>query len=298
MVSQSNGVKLFLFPEYFFGMIDKYCQKGATLVMHIIKRIESSLYNPVVLVLLTPLSYLLIGTIYAMQYTDLNVGKFIVFYLLLFINYCIEHFLGKHLSLKKEVFKKTFIVLEIANLLFIAYISVYSHYSVGLLIILYSLAIHSKQALKENQFPIVAILIIGLFKGGILTYLSFFSQAQFLPLMLILWSTPLIFLHLFVEFGSYLLERTSSNVAKGQSYLLLFSMVLIYFLTLIFLFSSFKIWLLLFILTFPIAFRLAKLFYTHTWKMSKSMTLKTIRIYQLSYIITFTLAEAVYFLSL
>lgn len=260
--------------------------------------IETFLYNPIVLVLLTPLSYLLVGTIYASQYVDLSFSKLIAFYLLLFVNYGMENYLKKHSLLNKSELKGPFFLLELMNILLIIYISLQSHYSIGLLIILYSLAIHFQHALKVNQFPIIAVLILGIFKGGILTYLSFFIQAHFLPLVLIFWSVPLIILHLFLETGTYLLEKNSPNVAPGQSYFLLTLMILVYLSTFLFLYSTFTIWLLLFILTFPFAIRLAKVFISHKWKDSKPITLKTYRLYQLSYVFIFAIAEILYFVNL
>lgn len=266
--------------------------------MKMTSTIENFLYNPIVLVLLTPLSYLLIGTIYASQYVDFNFSKFIAFYLLLFINYGMENYLKKHSLLNKSELKGPFFLLESINILLIAYISLQSHYSIGLLIVLYSLAIHFQHALKVNQFPIVAILILGIFKGGILTYLSFFIQAQFLPLILIIWSVPLIILHLFLETGTYLLEKNSPNVAPGQSYFLFTIMILVYLSTVLFLYSTFTVWTLLFVLTLPFAVRLTKVFITHKWKDSKPTTLKTYRLYQLSYVFIFAIAEILYFANL
>lgn len=263
-----------------------------------IQTIETFLYNPIVLVLLTPLSYMVIGTVYAAQYVELSIVKLLVFYLFLFINYCIEHYLEKHSLFNKAELKPPFFLMEVVNLLLVAYISIHSHYSIALLVVLYSLAIHFQHAFKVNQLPIAAVLILVLFKGGILTYLSFFIQAQFLPLMLIIWSAPLIILHLFLETGTYLLERRSSREAKGQSYLLLTMIIFVYATTLLFLFSSFRAWLLLFVLTLPFAVRLARLFLTHTWKPSKSITLKTLRLFQLFYILVFALAEMMYFFNL
>lgn len=266
--------------------------------MPIKNTIETFLYNPIVLVLFTPFSYLLIGTLYAVQYVPLNIGKFIAFYLLLFVNYCIENYLKKHSFLNKSELKGPFYLMELMNILLIAFLSFQSHYSIALLIILYSLIIHFQQVLKDNQFPIVAVLILGIFKGGMLTYLSFFIQAQFLPLILIVWSTPLVILHLFIEIGSYLAEKKSPRVAIGQSYILVTLLIFIYLSTGLFLYSTFRMGLFLFILTLPLAIRLARLFITHSWKDSKPVTLKTFRLFQLLYTVIFIFAEVFYFANL
>lgn len=266
-------------------------------MIHSIKdTIKKILYNPVILVLLIPVSYLMVGTIYALQYASLNWTDFILLYALLFINYYIENYFSKHYLFSKQMITPKILVLELLNIAVITTISFSSNYLVAILIILYSLIIHFHHTLKLFHLSGVSIAILSFFKGGILTYLSFFVQVQFIPLELFKWSIPLILLNLCIEWGMYFSHPFSNQQqSKNYSSLIVLLVALLYITSILFLYSSFQFLLLLFLLTIPFILRFIKLFQSNEGKNSKRFCLKTIYIFQIIYLFTFALVESLYF---
>lgn len=252
------------------------------------------LYNPIVLVLLMPASYLMIGTIYASQYTALNWSGFLLLYALLLTNYYIENYFSKHQLFSKQVVTPKILMLELINVIIIATLSFSSNYLVAILIILYSLIIHFQHTLKLFNLPVISIAILSFFKGGILTYLSFFIQIHFVPLELFKWSIPLILLNLSVEVGNYFIHPISDQQLKNRSSLIILLVALTYISSILFLYTSFQYLLWLFVLTIPFVIRFLKLFLPNEEKRSKRSCLKTISIFQIIYLLTFSLIESLY----
>lgn len=254
------------------------------------------LYNPIILVLLIPASYLMIGTIYALQYTSLNWIVLMLLYALLFINYYIENYFSKHPLFSQQVATPKIFVLELMNIAAIAILSFSSNYLVAILIILYSLIIHFQHTLKLLNLPGISIAILSFFKGGILTYLSFFVQVQFVPLELFKWSIPLVLLNLSIEMGNYFLHPVSEQQqSKNRSSLILLLVALTYITSILFLYTSFQHLLWLFLFTIPFIFRFVKVFQPKEEIRSKRFFLKTISIFQIIYLLTFALIESLYF---
>ncbi|MBM6616058.1 hypothetical protein JTF06_14290 [Desemzia sp. RIT804] len=265
-------------------------------MIHIKDTLKKILYNPVVLVLLIPASYLMLGTIYALQYTSLNWTIFLLLYGFLFINYYIENYFSKYLLFSKQAITPKILVLELLNIAIIATISFSSNYLVSILIILYSLMIHFQYTLKLFNLAGISIAILSFFKGGILTYLSFFVQILFVPLELFKWSIPLILLNLCIELGKYFLQPVSTQQKnKNRSSLILLLVALTYITSILFLYTSFQYLLWLLLLTVPFTLRFVKLFHPIEEKSSKGFRLKTICIFQIFYLFTFALIESLYF---
>lgn len=256
--------------------------------------IESFLYNPIILVFLRPFSYLTIGTVYALQYNDFNPKLFFLLYIFLFINYYIESYLSKKSLFSNSSLNSPFILLEIINIIVISILTLSSNYLVALLVILYSLIMHFQHYLKRLGWSNLAIIIVSFFKGGIITYLSFFTQVHFLPLELFKWSVPLVLLSILVEMHTYYLQAThQSSISKKDVFMkTLFLTALIYLTTALFLFNTFGYLLSLFILTIPIIIRFTKMLH---FKEGKNLCLKTLFLYQITYLLTFTLIEIISF---
>lgn len=258
------------------------------------KFIESFLYNPIILVFLRPLSYLTIGTVYALQYNGFNAKLFFLLYVFLFINYYIESYLSKNSLLANSTLNSTFILLEIINIVVISILTLSSNYLVALLAVLYSLIMHFQHYLKRLGWPNLTIIIVSFFKGGIITYLSFFTQVHFLPLELFKWSVPLVLLSILVEMHTYYLQAPHQlSISKKDVFMkTLFLVALIYLTTALLLLSTFGYLLSLFILTVPIIIRFMKMLH---FKEGKNICLKTLFLYQITYLLTFTLVEAISF---
>lgn len=256
--------------------------------------ITEFIYHPIVLVILRPLSYLMIGTVYALQYTTFDSTIFFLLYLYSFINYYIEAYLSKQKEFTKRIFSLPFILLEIINLLFISSLAVRTNYLVLLLLILYSLSMHFQHYLKRLGWSELTILIVSFFKGGIITYLSFFTQVHFLPLELLIWSVPLILVSILVEMHTYALQASTQQPALKKDLFLktIVLITLIYLTTIFLLASTFSYLLVLFTITVPFIIHFIKLLYR---KNKKNTCLKTLFLYQISYLFVFSLIETISF---
>lgn len=256
--------------------------------------IEQFLYNPIVLVFLRPLSYLMIGTVYALQYNTFNRSVFFLLYLYLFTNYYIESYLSKHELFAKSTLTLPFILLEVINLVLIITLAVSTNYLVALLTILYSLIMHFQHYLKRIGWSNLTILVVSFFKGGIITYLSFFTQVHFLPLELLKWSIPLVLVSILVEMHTYYLQTNVQQPILKKDLLLktLFLITLIYLTTIILLASTFGYLLVLFLFTVPFILHLINMMHR---KKEKKLCLKTLFLYQMTYLFVFTLIETISF---
>lgn len=278
-------------------MIDKTIEERGFFVTNTIKdTLKKILYNPIVLVLLIPATYLMIGTIYALQYTSLNWIALLLLYAFLFINHYIENYFSKHPLFSKQVVTSKILLLELLNIVLIIFISLTTHYLATILIVLYSLIVHFQHTLKLFNLTGISIAILSFFKGGILTYLSFFVQIHFIPLELFKWSLPLILLNVCTELGRHFVQRPAIQQQYKKSLLLINSLVaLVYIISVVFLYTSFQQLLLLFLCTVPFTLRFVKLFNPNKEQSSKRFSLKTISIFQISYLLIFALIEILHF---
>lgn len=163
--------------------------------------------HPLFIILITPLTYLLTGTIYAAQITELAVLPFFMLYLFILLNQFLEKMVDNWLKKPEKVLSFILLVSEIINLLVIVYFTSSLNFLIGLLLALYSLLIQAHSYLIKIGLDWFSIVMQAIFKGGILTYLSFSIQLSFIPNTLFMWSIPLIVLALLIEIGTYQVKR-------------------------------------------------------------------------------------------
>lgn len=281
--------------------IDKKLKGVFSLVQSIYKTISQYLYHPLFLVFIIPLSYLLVGTLYAGQYAQFNFIRFFLLYSFIFINHLLGNFLFKTVKSAISFSHLPFMVFELINLLLIYYFTYTVHPLAGLLCFFYSLVIHSQLYLVRQGYSWLTIFISSLFKGGILTYLSFYIQANFIPTTLFYWSIPLILVLFLVELGKLQLNYQKINGQLNENQLknpfldtknfnriVLCLLVLIYLISFVFFIPAFRNSTFIFLLTLPLAVQVIRSLFSKEESIPANFKQKTLQLYSISFFITFS----------
>lgn len=276
--------------------------------MHsIYKTITHYLYHPLFLVLVIPLSYLLIGTLYAGQYSSFNFIRFFLLYSFIFLNHLLGNFLFKTIKSSFSFNRIPFLLFEVLNLLLIYYFADNIHYLVGLLCFFYSLVIHLQFYLVKQGYSWLMLFFSSVFKGGILTYLSFFVQANFIPNTLFYWSIPLILMVFLVELGKLQLnytringqlnEHNSNNLFLDHKYfqrIVLYLLILIYVVSFILFIPTFKSLSFIFILTLPFTIKVVQLSFSTKESIAAKLTQRTLQLCSIAFFISFSIMLFIY----
>lgn len=276
--------------------------------MHsIYKSITHYLYHPLFLVLVIPLSYLLIGTLYAGQYSSFNFMRFLLLYSFIFLNHLLGNFLFKTIKLSFSFNHIPFLIFEVLNLLLIYYFAYNIHYLVGLLCFFYSLVIHLQFYLVKQGYSWLMLFFSSVFKGGILTYLSFFVQANFIPNTLFYWSIPLILMVFLVELGKLQLNYTKINGQlteynpnndfldhKHFQRIVSYLLILIYVVSFILFIPTFKSLTFIFILTLPFTIKVVQLSFSTVESFSTKSTQRTLQLCSIAFFISFSIMLFIY----
>lgn len=268
----------------------------------IYKKIIHYLYHPLLLTFLIPLSYLLVGTLYASQYTQHNFIRFFLLYSFIFINHLLGNFLFESAKTTLSFNHLPFIIFELINLSLIYYFSYTIHPLAGLLCFFYSLVIHSQFYLVRHGYSWLTLVVSSVFKGGILTYLSFYIQANFIPITLFYWSIPLILTLFLVELGKLQLnyaeitkhsnENKTNTIfldAKRFNLIFLCLLVSIYLVSLIFFIPIFKKSTFIFLLTLPFAVKLIQSLFSKEETIPSKIKQRTLQLYSISFFITLSI---------
>ena len=282
--------------------IDKKLKGVLSLMQSIYKTIKQYLYHPLFLVFIIPLSYLLAGTLYAGQYTQFNFIRFILLYGFIFINHLLGNFLFKTAKITLSFNHISFIVFELINLLLIYYFSSAIHSLVGLLCFFYSVVIHSHFYLVRQGYTWLTLAISSIFKGGILTYLSFYIQANFIPNTLFYWSIPLILVLFLVELAklqlNYLTITNQLNENKNSVIFLdtkifnrifLSLLILTYLISFVLFYPTFNKSTFIFLLTLPLAIKLTNILFSKEESISSKLKQKTLQLYSISFFIALSI---------
>lgn len=271
--------------------------------MHsIYKTIIYYLYHPLFLTFLIPLSYLLVGTLYASQYTQYNFVHFFLLYSFIFINHLLDNFLFKSKKIITSSNRFSFIFFEFVNLLLIYYFSSIIHPLAGLLCFFYSLVIHSQFYLVRQGYSWLILFISSIFKGGILTYLSFYFQANFIPTTLFYWSIPLILVLFLVELAklqlNYLTITNQVYESKNPVIFLdtkifnrifLSLLIITYLISFILFYPTFNKLTFIILLTLPLAINLTSILFSKEESISSKIKQKTLQLYSISFFIALSI---------
>lgn len=266
------------------------------------KTIVHYLYHPLFLIFIIPLSYLLVGTLYAGQYIHFNLMRFFLLYSFTFINHLLGNFLFKKTKQPVSFNQLSFIVFELINLLFIYYFASTIHYLAGLLCFFYSLVVHSQFYLVKYGYSWLMLLFTSIFKGGILTYLSFYIQANFIPMTLFYWSIPLILVLFLIELGKLQLnyERITKLTSENQvnatfldknmfNRISLCLLIFIYIISFIFFIPIFKKLTFIFLITIPFAAKLIQSTFYKGETLPTKFKQRTLYLYSISFFIAFSI---------
>lgn len=244
---------------------------------------KNLLYHPLFLILIHPLALLLYGTIFAMQFTHFHWMNFSLFYLFLLAVQFIENLLNNATKMKQKLSVIPIALFELLAMLLILYFSMQFNYLVGLLMFAYLFVIHLGYYPYDLSETYYQVILNGIFKSGIINYLAFFIQAQFISKSLYYWSIPLIFLAMLYTYGKQELSHTKT---KHAQLILLLLLLVLYLTNLIplFLLKSSVTYNLAQLVSLPLAIYLFFLLKSNDEK-SPTMKSKTLTLFHLSYIL-------------
>lgn len=252
--------------------------------------------HPLFIILITPLTYLLTGSIYAAQIAKLSVLPFFMLYLFILLNQFLEKMVDNWLKKPEKVLSFILLVSEIINLLVIVYFISSLNSLIGLLLVLYSLLIQGHSYLIKIGLDWFSIVMQAIFKGGILTYLSFSIQLSFIPNTLFLWSIPLIVLALLIELGNHQVKLEQIAVLAQKTIVSIQNLHLLFISLLVFLYLSsfFILWptfgyiTLFLLLSMPLAIKAIRSFQpVKKEEMKRSSRLKQLSAYSILFLSIF-----------
>ncbi|MFS7259131.1 1,4-dihydroxy-2-naphthoate octaprenyltransferase [Carnobacterium divergens] len=245
-------------------------------------------FNPLFLIFVSPLTLILLGTVLSIQYSSITITSFLLLYLFVLLNQFLEKILAYHKKEKQKLRLLPIILFELLNVLSILYLTLSSNFLIGILLLLYSLVIHLQYIPYNLSLSLYSLILTTLFKGGILTYLSFYIQTGFISRELYFWSFPLIALYGFIGYYKQLLELNieSRYLAKKDFLTLNVLLLSIYIVPFLSLYVPHYIenWIFLLLLSSPLAITLILLLKEKKAAYSTSIKMKQINLFQIVFI--------------
>ncbi|MCA9766595.1 MAG: hypothetical protein KC455_09280 [Carnobacterium sp.] len=195
------------------------------------------------------------------------------------------------LAIKKSKKKiiTSFFIIEVINLLVIGSLALSSHFLIGVLLVLYSILIQGQIYLRENKLKWLLISLKAIFKGGILTYISFFIQLSFIPNTIFIWSTSSILLILIVELTDYTIKTNQLETIKQNQLIALSLFVFLYLSSIFILWLSFSYFSLLLLLSLPAAWNVLSIYRLSAQPKPLSLKLKQLNLLTIAFLFLFTL---------
>lgn len=259
------------------------------------QRFQAFFNHSFFIIFATPLTYLLVGTLYAIQITNVHFVPFFLLYCFILLNQFLEKFLERWIKKTSENSTVFLLLFELLNVGLIVYFTFSLHYLIGLLLLFYSLLVHGQFYLIKIGLVWFSIAMQAIFKGAIITYVSFAIQVLFIPNTLFLWSIPLVLLALFVELGRYqaalkpLVPITTNKTFTSQTIFLVLNSVLIllYISSFLVLWPSFSYFTWLLLLSIPAAWQASRTYDPTKAVRHHTNKLKQLSIYSLLYLFLF-----------
>ncbi|WP_414839792.1 hypothetical protein [Carnobacterium sp. TMP28] len=252
-------------------------------------KIKGFFLHPLFLIFITPLAYILIGTIYAAQLSTINFTLVIGLYLFILLNQFLEKISATEYQKKHKEIKISLFIIEAINLLVISSLALSSHFLIGVLLVLYSILIQGQIYLRENRLKWLLISLKAIFKGGILTYISFFIQLSFIPNTIFIWSISSILLVLIIELTDYTIKTNQLESLKQNRLLALSLFVFLYLSSIFILWLSFSYFSLLLLLSLPAAWNVLSTYQLSAQAKPHSLKLKRLNVLTISFLFLFTL---------
>ncbi|MEG0497210.1 MAG: hypothetical protein RR541_04365, partial [Carnobacterium sp.] len=110
----------------------------------LLTKMKGIFLHPLFLVFITPLTYILIGTIYAAQLSSIAFLPFIGLYLFILVNQLLEKIITIWLQKLNKELTTSLLITEAINLLIISYFALSFHLLIGLLLLFYSILIQGQ----------------------------------------------------------------------------------------------------------------------------------------------------------
>lgn len=255
----------------------------------LLTKMKGIFLHPLFLVFITPLTYILIGTIYAAQLSSIAFLPFIGLYLFILVNQLLEKIITIWLQKLNKELTTSLLITEAINLLIISYFALSFHLLIGLLLLFYSILIQGQVYFIEIGLKWFTFIMKAIFKGGILTYISFFIQLPFIPNTIFLWSIPLILLALLVEITEYSVKTKQVEQIKQNRFLFLSLLVLLYLSSFLILSLSFSFFSLFLLLSLPAAWNMLSLYRVSSHTKSSSIKLKQLMVFSVIFLLSFAL---------
>lgn len=218
--------------------------------MPIIKIINDKLYQPILFFFLLPLISLVPGTIFALQYNQINYISFAALYIYIVINQLLENILLRIPAHNFELSKKMLIFLEAINLLFILFFALRYSWMSALILLLYTIIIQLQFLFSYYDLEKTSAVISSLLKVILLNSLSFYIHLNFIHFRFLGY-----YFALFLPYLMYELTRAEKYIKKT---LLLLLSSLTYLFSFILFWPDIGLFSLSLLLSYPFIFALIK----------------------------------------
>lgn len=215
-----------------------------------IKIINDKLYQPTLFFFLLPLISLVPGTIFALQYNQINYVSFAALYIYIVINQLLENILLRIPAHNFELSKKMLIFLEAITLLFILFFALRYSWMSALILLLYTIIIQLQFLFSYYDLEKTSAIISSLLKVILLNSLSFYIHLNFIHFRFLGYYFALFFPYLMYE-----LTRTGQDIKKT---LLLFLSSLTYLFSFILFWPDIGVFSLSLLISYPFIFAFIK----------------------------------------
>lgn len=175
--------------------------------------IIKQLSNPWFLFCFIPGFYVLFGTLYARQYTEINWLSFGILYLFLLLNQILERLLQNIDRKKERTSLLSLGIIESCVLIMIIYFGLSYSIFTAALMLCYSIMIQTQYMFRYYELSWLAIILVTLFKGLLANSLSFYIHAGFIPMQILIWVSPLFLPLFFLEWTRWHLPLTKKHIS-------------------------------------------------------------------------------------
>lgn len=175
------------------------------------EKIRMYLENPLFLFCFIPGFYLLFGTLYAIQYIEINWVSFALLYAFVLFNQLIEGAFKKKETRVERMRKSSVLFVEGLIVLSLFYFGIVHSIFLALALLCYSLMIQGQYLFAYYQLPWISIALTSLFKGIFMNSISFSIHSHFIPMSVLIWTIPLLLPILLME-----IKRWNIPLSKKQ----------------------------------------------------------------------------------
>lgn len=164
-------------------------------------------YHPVLFFFLLPLFYILLGSLFALEYNALNIVSLIIFYLFIFINQMLENMFLRIPTNEFDISKKFVVFLEILIGLILLFFGIRHSWLASLVLLGFTLIIQLQFLFSYYDLEQVSVFITNFFKVILLNGFAFYISTNFIHTRFL----PYYF-GLFLPFYFYEVARLSSKM--------------------------------------------------------------------------------------